>query len=263
MEALPIAHIDARRDAGWSSEAIVVLERAVEYHGGWARWRALRTVSFVVERLWGFLPWMKGLGRTFPLPRRISVFPHQQRTVFDAYPREGSRGVFDRGSVRIESARDGMALEASIDHRRTFRGFSKDRRWCPLDALYFFGYALWHYHTLPFSLREGRFMRLRRTGPKSDGGCALDIELPPSLPTHCSRQTFHFDAAGCLRRHDYTADIVGFWARGAHHWMDYRVAAGMCFAARRRVVPRAFGATLPMTALGGLLDDFSVELDEP
>ena len=36
----------------------------------------------------------------------------------------------------------GRTIAESRAHRRTFRGLSKQRRWSPLDALYFFGYAL-------------------------------------------------------------------------------------------------------------------------
>jgi hypothetical protein len=39
---------------------------------------------------------------------------------------------------------------------------AKYRRWSPIDALYFFGYALWHYHVLPFALAEAQFLRVLR-----------------------------------------------------------------------------------------------------
>ena len=101
------------------------------------------------------IPSLKGVGHTFPLPPRIDVYPHESRAVFHDYPAAGQRGTFTAGAVELREAGGGV-LAANADARASFRGLRKWRRWQPADALYFFGYALTHYHSLPFTLRAGR-----------------------------------------------------------------------------------------------------------
>ena len=234
---------------GWTPEAIGVLDRACQRHGGVAAWRSLRRLTLTLETVSGPLPWMKGLGDTFPRPSAVDVFPHECRTIFHGYPDTQQQGVFDRGDVRIEY-REGTGVTASSPrHRETFRGLTKYRRWSALDGLYFFGYALWHYHTLPFTLHDATLLRSRRLGRGDRMRHVLDVEFPADLPTHGRRQSFHFDHDGWLRRHDYVAEIVGAWAHGAHEWLDYRDASGIQVAMERRVRVCVFGVSLPTPVL--------------
>src|SRR5262245_28197251 len=131
----------------WTGEAGALLERAVARHGGWAAWEALRCVTLELRALSGLLPALKGAGRTFPATARIDVFPHEFRAVFHDYPAPGRRGVFDAGAVQLLDG-DGAVVASHPDHRHSFRGLRKWRRWAPADALYFFGYAVTHYHGL-------------------------------------------------------------------------------------------------------------------
>ena len=50
-------------------------------------------------------------------------------------------------------------------------------------------------------------------------------------------QTFYFDSALMLRRHDYVAEVVGRWARAAHMCADHVEAGGLTFPTRRWVRP--------------------------
>ena len=246
---------------GWTPEAIGVLDRACQRHGGLAAWRSLRRLTLTLDTVSGPLPWMKGLGATFPRPGAVDVFPHECRTIFHGYPDTRQQGVFDRGDVRTEYP-DGTGVTASSPrHRETFRGFAKYRRWSALDALYFFGYALWHYHTLPFTLHDTTLLGFRRRERGDRLQHILDVEFPAGLPTHCPRQSFHFDHDGWLRRHDYVAEIVGAWARGAHEWLDYRNVSGVQVAMQRRVRVRAFGASLPIPVLDATLSNARAEYD--
>jgi hypothetical protein len=186
--------------------------------------------------LTGPLPWLKGVGRTFPLPARVEIDPHRRRAVFIDYPGPGTIGIFEEGRVALGGA-------PPRDHRGTFRGLRKHRRWTPLDALYFFGYALTHYHAVPFGLPHAE---LRGWEPARR---AITVAFPPTVHTHCSVQTFYFDETGLIVRHDYVADIVGTWARGAHYWCDYVAVEGIPIATRRRVFARLGGLALPIVAL--------------
>ena len=60
-----------------------------------------------------------------------------------------------------------------------------------------------------------------------------------------------------MRRHDYVADIVGWWARGAHRWDDLVEVGGLLLARRRHVVARLGRVEIPsVVALHAELDGF-------
>jgi hypothetical protein len=232
----------------WSGPARAILERAIERHGGWRTWERLDSVTLELRLLRGLLPRTKGSGRTFPLPPRVVVRPRPLEAEFVDYPATGSRGLFVRGDVRLVEP-GGAAAAHAVAHRDSFRGLRKYRRWSPLDALYFFGYALTHYHSLPFTLGEARCLGLRRARLGHEVLEGVAVRHPPSLHTHCAHQTFYFDRTGVLRRHDYVAEVVGAWARAAHLWEDYAEREGLLVARRRHVVARLLHQPLPLVAL--------------
>jgi hypothetical protein len=237
----------------WTGEARRLLERAIERHGGWEAWRRFGGVSLVPVALTGLVPRMKGVGETFRVPPRIDVWPRRGVVVFHDYPAPGRRGVYSSGQV--QSFDGDTLLEARAQPRASFAGLREYRRWAPLDALYFFGYSLAHYHSLPFSLTDARPLGLvsaRSAGRRLSG---VHVELPASLHTHCRRQTFFFDDEGLLRRHDYVADIIGWWARGAHRWDDFVEVGGVPIARHRHVVARLGRIELPFVALHAELKD--------
>jgi hypothetical protein len=235
-------------DSPWTGAPRALLEKAIARHGGWPAWMRFRSVVVTVPALRGLVPRAKGFPRTFALPPEAEVRPHQRVAVFRDYPEEGRRGVFSNGAVQLETSA-GEVQTAVGDPRATFRGLHKLARWSPLDALYFFGYALTHYHSLPFSLLAARPLRscaVRFEGRLLSG---VDVELPADLPTHCRRQSFYFESDGLLRRHDYVADIVGPFARGAHFWTNFTTVQGIAVARRRHVVLRLGRLTTPLVAL--------------
>lgn len=239
--------------SAWTGEAGALLERAVARHGGWPAWRALRSVTLELNALSGLVPALKGAQRTFPRPASVEVFPHEYRAVFRDYPAAGCSGVFAAGAVHLLDG-TGAVVTSSPEHRHSFRGLRKWRRWSPADALYFFGYAVTHYHGLPFTLAEARPLRLCRA--RSDGRAltGVDVELPATLHTHSRRQSFYFDDEGLLRRHDYVADIVGWMACGAHLWRDFVTVGGIPIPRERHVRLRIGRAVTPVVALHARLN---------
>jgi hypothetical protein len=247
----------------WSGPARQVLERAIERHGGWRTWQRLHSVTLRLRLLRGMLPFIKGNGRTHPMPRHAVVRPRELEAELVDYPTVGSRGLFARGDIRLMDPH-GATVAHSAAHRETFRGLSKYRRWSPLDALYFFGYALTHYHALPFTLGEGQCLGYRRARLGNEVLDGVEVQLPPALHTHCERQVFYFDSTGVLRRHDYVAEIAGKWARGAHFWEDYEEVEGLLVAKRRHVVACLFGQPLPpFVALHAEFSSVEVRLGAP
>ena len=226
---------------GWPPGARALVERSVAAHGGLECWRRAQRVDLHFVAAAGWLPWVKGYMRTFPAPGVCEIRPHDQTTIFQEYPDIEHRGVFSHGDVRIERAADGVASRSSANHRRTFLGLAKYRQWDSLDALYFFGYAMWHYHTLPFTLADARFL--------SAGSDSIEVEFSAAIPTHCARQRFFFGDDGRIVRHDYEAEVIGRWARACHFWEDYDRIGGLLLARRRRVAARVFGRPAPVNVL--------------
>jgi hypothetical protein len=246
-------------ESSWTGPGNDILVRACEHYGGIDAWNALRKITLIPGRLSGLLPWVKGVGKTFPLPSAFEISPHLGLTRFVGYPDVEHAGVFENGAVRIERVADGSVLTKSENHRDSFVGVAGARRWRPLDALYFFGYALAHYHSLPFTLSQGRLIGVRTSGRGGSKSDVLDVELPAELHTHCRRQRFYFDRQGLLVRHDYNADIVGFWARGAHYWNQQTRFNGFPISLDRLVFARAASIALPViTALHATFVDAEV-----
>ena len=202
-----------RRDIIMDRQARTLIETAIARHGG-ERWSMIQAIDLPVISLSGMLPWLKGNGRTFGLPRLIRLEPLRARAVFVDYPRPGEQGIYQAGRVALGDAEP-------VEHRASFSGIPKWRRWSALDALYFFGYALTHYHAL--------------------------------LHTHSAVQTIHFAIDGLIVRHDYVAEIISTLARGAHLWRDYVEVNGFPIATHRRVLARIGRQALPIIALDARL----------
>jgi hypothetical protein len=231
---------------GWPDDAVRLVERAIAAHGGLKQWLATTSIRLPFLHGTGALLRLKGYRDTFPAPREYEVRPHEGTTVFHGYPDNLHGGRFARGSVSLEDAGGGDASVISVDHRITLRGLAKYRRWSLLDALYFFGYALWHYHTVPFTLSRAGLLRVLRVHGVPAG---IDVRIPRDVITHCRRQQFYLGRDGRIVRHDYVADVVGAWTRGAHFWEDYQDAGGLAIARRRRVVARIGRRPIPIGVL--------------
>jgi hypothetical protein len=216
-----------------------LLEEVLDAHGGGDRWRSARRISARV-RSGGLLLRTRAAGNRFA-DYRVEVEPAQPRAVADPFPREGARGVFDRGTARIETT-DGEVLESRADPRSEFFGLSglrRNLRWDALDSAYFAGYAMWNYLTTPLLLtREGvEVSEGESWEEQGETWRRLEASFPDHLATHSRAQTFYFNARGMLCRHDYVAEVIGRWAHAAHMCADHVESSGLVFPARRWVRP--------------------------
>lgn len=217
-----------------------LLADALEAAGGEGRWRAARRIRARV-RSGGLLLKTRVAGNRFA-DYQVTVEVDRQRAVLDPYPEPGLQGVFERDEVRVERS-GGELVARRAEPRARFSGLSglrRNLRWDPLDSIYFGGYAMWNYLVTPLLLTrpeveveegsawDGEGERWRR----------LDARFAPGLHTHCPEQSFFFDPSGRLVRHDYTAEVIGPWARGAHYCADHRSFDGLLFPTRRWVRPR-------------------------
>jgi len=216
------------------------LDEVLESHGGRERWSAVGRITARV-RTGGLLPRTRMPGNRLA-DIEATVEMARPRAILDPFPGPGRRGVFEGAGSRIETA-EGEAVESRDDARPLFFGRSglrRNLRWDALDSVYFAGYAMWNYLTTPHLLtRDG--VEVSEGESRTERGerwRRLDVTFQPDLPTHSREQAFHVDGRGLIRRHDYTAEVVGGFARAAHCCDEHRKFGGLVFPTRRRVVPR-------------------------
>lgn len=218
------------------SSAGSLLEGVIQAHGGLERWQNAEELTIGLSS-GGFAFASKFQWRKLRNPARVSTA--LQRVVFPSYPGSGRRGVFDRGAVRIETD-DGRLLAQRLDPRSAFRNLRHKLWWDDLDLLYFTGSALWTYMATPFIFATPGF-GVRELDPWEERGEVwrrLAVTFPPELHTHSRLQVFYFGADGQLRRHDYTAEEFGEWAKSANYCFNHREFGGLRYPTRRRVFPR-------------------------
>jgi hypothetical protein len=232
--------------------ATALLEEILEAHGGRDRWAAAKTIEAEL-RSGGLLPRTRFPGNRLAA-YRATLSVHEPRVVLDPFPGERERAVYERGRVRIEGA-GGAVISARENPRAAFAGLSglrRNLRWDPLDTTYFAGYALWNYLTTPQLLTRPE-VELSEGPPRREWDETwrrLDARFGPGIDTHSERQSFYADPEGRLRRHDYTASVVGRWARAAHMLADHRSFDGLLFPTARWVRPvRPGGRPLPFPTM--------------
>jgi hypothetical protein len=170
---------------------------------------------------------------------RVTVEVHEPYARLTPHEWAGEAGVLRGGDARLETA-EGHVTAARPDARSAFGGLRRALWWDRLDLVYFAGYAFWNYLAFPgLLLRED--VAWRQLSP-----VLLEGTFPPSLPTHCPVQRFHVNEAGLLVRHDYTAEVVGRWARAAHVVLAHASWRDLPYPSHRRVTPRTrAGRALP------------------
>jgi hypothetical protein len=239
-----------------------LLGEVLEAHGGVERWRAVREIRARVRSGGLLLATRAPRGLFSEYEVRVEVA--EQRAWFDPSGVH-ERAGFDRGRVFLEDA-EGQTIAERSDPRPLFfgrGGLRRNLRWDALDTAYFAGYAMWNYLTTPLLLTRDDVRVSEgepRTGPGGERWRRLGARFESSLHTHSAEQAFWVGDDSLLRRHDYTAEVVGGWARAAHSLAEYREAGGLVFPTRRRVTPRApGGSALPGPTLVWLeLEDIAV-----
>jgi hypothetical protein len=214
-----------------------LLERAIEAHGGSARFDSANEVAVHV-RCGGWAFPMKFQRGSFADVRE-TVSTKEPRTVIHSYPGPGRRGIFERDGVRIESD-SGEVLAERSDPRAAFRKFRRNFWWDDLDLLYFGGYAIWGYIGAPFLFRRPGF-EVEEAAPWEEDGevwQGLKVRFPADVPAHSREQVYYFDERGLIRRNDYTAEPFGSWAKATHYCWDHREFSGLVVPTRRAAMPR-------------------------
>jgi hypothetical protein len=233
-----------------------LLDTVLAAHGGWPAWQRVERIDLRLSS-GGLAFAMRGqTGRL--LERRVSVYPHQMRTVFHDHPGPGQVAEWRGSLVGIGLTGQAPSLQRH-DARNHFARWRARWSWDDLDLLYFAGYALWNYLSFPFLLcADGVQLRAFRAA-RHDW---IEARFPPAFPTHSPRQYFQIGPDGRLLRHDYVAEVFGHWAAAANFCLASEVAGGLRLYTRRKVVP-SLGrrAALPFPTLVWIeLSDLQVHM---
>ncbi|WP_233838520.1 hypothetical protein [Paraburkholderia sp. ZP32-5] len=211
------------------------LEKVLAAHGGLDNWSRVNTIDFRLTLR----------GRALEVKQQpnglrdvlVKIDVRRPRTLITPYPTPGSRGIFDDGRVRIETSA-GVRTSALDEPRQSFAGHEPQTPWSESQLLYFIGYALHNYMTMPFLLaRDG--VQCEEIAAHEENGerwRVLSVTFPSDMHVHCREQKFYFNDAGYLVRNDYAPDV----SRGsaAHYTFDHASFDGFVFPTHRRVVFR-------------------------
>jgi hypothetical protein len=218
--------------------AIDIVEQAIAAHGGLELWEGASEVS--VQLSSGGLAFASKLQGHAVRDVEARVSTRGQHVTFTPYPRPGQRGVLEQGgAVRIETDA-GELVEARENAREAFRDLRHKLWWDRLDILYFGTYAIWTYVSTPFVFARADY-DVRVLEPWEESGerwRRLAVRFPDDVHTHSREQVFYIDASGLIRRHDYTAEPIGSWAKAAHYCLDPRSFGGLVVSTNRHVYPR-------------------------
>jgi hypothetical protein len=215
-----------------------LVSHAIAAHGGERLWSGAREISARISS--GGLAFASKFQGAAVRDVDVRVATTGQRVTFTPYPREGQRGVLEAdGSVRIENEA-GEVLARREQARARFADLRHKLWWDRLDILYFGCYAMWTYVSAPFVFVRDDY-EVRELDPWRERGeewRRVAVRFPEHVQTHCREQVFHIDAEGLIRRHDYTAEPIGGWARAAHYCLDHTSFDGLVMPTQRRVFPR-------------------------
>jgi hypothetical protein len=212
------------------------LSKIIEAHGGQAYWNSLDSIDVELSAN-GFLFLSKGVAPQ--RHARITICTSRPEVVMHDYPALGQSTRF-LGGERVEIVdANGKVLQSRDHPRNAFGKLRRLFRWDAMDFAYFSSYAMWGYLTMPFLfLREG--VEVVEAGHGGDDSTRLVVKFPSSMPVHCTEQEFYFGKDCHLRRLDYTAEVVGSWAKAAHFCEDYKQFDGLWLPTKRRVYPKFF-----------------------
>ena len=219
--------------------SVDLLEKVITAHGGRERWRTINSIEATFSS--GGLAFSLHMQPLALRGLQITLQPHARRVTLLNFCHPGWRGVWTPTAVQILDEND-RVVSARDNPRAGFSRLDKLVRWDKLDILYFAGYALWNYLSFPFILElPGVTLAESRAVPDKSSGAQFDrltACFDDEIPTHSRDQAFLVDDTGLLLRHDYTADVIGGWAKAANFCQASEVVDGVRFYTRRRVYPR-------------------------
>jgi hypothetical protein len=229
-----------------------LLARAVAAHGGLDRFNRFKTVSAVLA-IGGTLWLLKGQAGALSKVH-VTVELDQEGVSFAPFKLPNQCAVFTPQRVAVET-NEGAVVAERASPRAAFAGHGRETRWDDLHLIYFGGYAIWTYLTVPFSLTWAGFevVEIEPWQEQHETWRRLWVRFPPSIASHSSEQTFYFGDDGLLRRHDYVDEVAGNFPV-AHYVTEYQDSSGLLIPTKRRAFARQSDNTPALNVLTVSID---------
>ena len=211
-----------------------LIKSSIEAHGGLDRWQRIRKITATMTPD-GLALKARGQEAFAKRPTQVTIDTRLQKTTFDPFLAPEQIGIYEPFRTAVESAA-GATLEW-LDNPR--QSFTPNVPWSASQLVYFAGYAMWTYLTLPFSLLTDG-VSCEEIEPWHEGGevwRAIRVRFPASYVTHSSEQVLYFDSNALIRRQDYAVEIAG-GGTAAHYSYDHQTFEGLVFPTRRRIYLR-------------------------
>jgi len=209
---------------------------SMDAHGGFERWRRLKTVS--ARLVQGGVLWqLKGQGGVLD-DVHVTVDLRKEWASHRPFGQSNRHSSFQPDRVAIEM-NGGEVVEERANPRESFSGHKFDTPWDSLHLAYFAGYAMWTYMNTPFlfALSGIETEELESWQENGETLRRLKVTFPESIATHSAVQTFYFDRQGRLKRHDYEVDIAG-GTPAAHYVSGLTDVSGILVPTRHMIYPR-------------------------
>ena len=213
-----------------------VVQKICVAHGGLEKWDTIERLSCKAS-IKGLLFDLRGQPDIFS-DVDIEIECRTQKAIYRRCSDVNQYSVYEPGRVAIFEKNQLLAERSAP--RTHFKGRSRDQLWDKLDAVYFGGYAIWHYACAPFLFTHPD-IRVRDGEDWIEGNetwSRLHVTFPESIHSHCKEQVYYYNSAGLLQRMDYQADIVDSSIGVAHYMYDYIDIGGLKMPTRRRAFPR-------------------------
>ena len=210
-----------------------LLETALAAHGGLDAWKSLKALS-VDAAITGMLWQLKGKAGVLDQVT-ILADPHRQHVEYSPFRGHDVHSVYEPEKTSVIT-HDGATLAARDHPRSAFAGHLITTPWDDQHLIYFSGYAMWTYLTTPFLFAEPGF-RTEEVEPWHEEGETwrrLRVTFPDNVHSHSTIQTFYFGPDGILRRHDYSADVLG-GTTTANYALEPKSFGGFVFPTQRRI----------------------------
>ena len=243
-----------------------LVRTTIEAHGGLGQWKQVRQISGTLSASGPSFKQRGPAGEEFTrLPTRVTVDTREQKSVFEPFIASGQRGIYLPNRAVVESF-DHAVIEELENPRDALKNKVLGTPWSAAQLLYFLGYSLWMYFTLPYTfLTDG--VECEEVEPWVEAGetwRALKVTYPASYTSHSTDQVHYFDDKGLMRRQDYTVDVRQNLS-AVHYIFDHRMFDGFVFPTKRRIYSRGSDgmALRDRLLISADLDDFKLLRSAP
>jgi hypothetical protein len=219
---------------------MALLDDAIEASGSFARWKKLQRFTLHLS-IKGTLLSQNGLGRQFK--DLIAEGSTQTQSVrFTGLTRGEKSGTYQPDLVTIENL-DGQVLRTWLNPRREFLDHASDPLADDLHLVFFCGFSIWNYLTVPFLLARPDVI-VEELSPWTENDQSwrrLRALFPKDIVTSSPEQIFYFDENSLQRRADH--DLFG--TRVAHYsWAHQRFSDILVPTLRHSLALRPDGSAI-------------------